>query len=72
MVGSSLAVGYALGARSASSSTKQETSFIKKDTGIQPQDEDSSSEMEEEDLADGDLSAVKPGFFEPCKMVRCF
>ena len=25
--------------------------------------------MEEEDLADGDLSAVKPGYFEQCKLV---
>ena len=24
---------------------------------------------DEEELADGDLSAVKPGFLEPCKMV---
>ncbi|EKM83423.1 hypothetical protein AGABI1DRAFT_81200 [Agaricus bisporus var. burnettii JB137-S8] len=22
----------------------------------------------EEDIVDGDLSAIKPGFFEPCKM----
>ncbi|PIL29592.1 hypothetical protein GSI_08228 [Ganoderma sinense ZZ0214-1] len=27
------------------------------------------SEGEDEELADGDLSAVKPGFLEPCKMV---
>ena len=27
------------------------------------------SDSEEEDLADGDLSAVKPGMLEPCKLV---
>lgn len=26
----------------------------------------------EEDIVDGDLSAIKPGFLEPCKMVRGF
>ena len=31
-----------------------------------PEEEDS----DEEDVADGDLSAVKPGSMEPCKLVR--
>ena len=33
-------------------------------------DYESDSDLEEEDLADGDLSAIKPGMFEQCKMVR--
>ena len=28
-------------------------------------------ESDDEEVADGDLSAVKPGFMEQCKLVRC-
>jgi peptidyl-tRNA hydrolase, PTH2 family len=34
-------------------------------------DEDGSG-SDEDSVADGDLSAVQPGFMKPCKLVRCF
>ena len=34
------------------------------------EEEDYSSESEDEAAADGDLSAVKAGMLEPCKLVR--
>lgn len=75
LVATSLGLGYAWGVKTASgskSSTKrrEESKTAEVATPKVLQDENSDSEMEEEDLADGDLSSVKPGFLEPCKMVR--
>lgn len=36
---------------------------------ITEEEEESDSGSESEDTADGDLSAVKPGLFEQCKLV---
>ncbi|CDO72444.1 hypothetical protein BN946_scf184977.g145 [Trametes cinnabarina] len=66
----SLSAGYALGAWSSSEGTVLEAPNTNE---VKPQPTKATdvdmSESDEEDLADGDLSAVKPGFLEPCKMV---
>ncbi|KIP11487.1 hypothetical protein PHLGIDRAFT_124884 [Phlebiopsis gigantea 11061_1 CR5-6] len=74
LVASSLAIGYAIGVKSATSlspetSSQAKTPASEDASNVEPQDEGSDSEVEEEDLADGDLSAVKPGYFEQCKLV---
>ncbi|KAM5538247.1 hypothetical protein V8D89_008134 [Ganoderma adspersum] len=65
----SLSAGFALGAwstyRERDAAGPSPPSATKPN---QPKDVRDDSEDEEE-LADGDLSAVKPGFLEPCKMV---
>ncbi|KAI0374399.1 PTH2-domain-containing protein [Pilatotrama ljubarskyi] len=67
----SLSAGYALGAwtshgkvNAAHSEEPPKVASVKPTKDVQ-----SESDSEEEDLADGDLSAIKPGFLEPCKMV---
>lgn len=70
----SLSAGYALGALTSkgnTASTANASAAPKPNQDAQPiQDAQSEeSDSEEEDVADGDLSAVKPGFLEPCKMV---
>ncbi|KAI0768512.1 peptidyl-tRNA hydrolase PTH2-domain-containing protein [Trametes elegans] len=66
----SLSAGYALGAWKSHEKSVPPTSTsagtVEKKPAEEPQED---SESEEEDLADGDLSAVKPGFLEPCKLV---
>ena len=66
LVATSLGVGYALGQRSvlAAKATKSAPEPTTAEAI-----EESESESDEEDLADGDLSAVKPGYNEPCKLV---
>ncbi|KAL1952192.1 hypothetical protein VTO73DRAFT_1341 [Trametes versicolor] len=64
----SLSAGYALGAltgKGNTASTADASAAPKPTEDAQSEESDS----EEEDVADGDLSAVKPGFLEPCKMV---
>ncbi|GBE78132.1 peptidyl-tRNA hydrolase PTH2-domain-containing protein [Sparassis latifolia] len=69
-----LSIGYAIGAKTASSAP------LKKSGGQLPAPptpapkntedvEDEADSEGEEEVADGDLSAVKPGFLEPCKLV---
>ncbi|KAH9890925.1 peptidyl-tRNA hydrolase II [Cubamyces lactineus] len=70
----SLSAGYVLGAwvnhgrkiGNESAPVPPPVSDVAKPT---KKDDEEESESEEEDLADGDLSAIKPGFLEPCKMV---
>ncbi|KAJ3560969.1 hypothetical protein NP233_g10491 [Leucocoprinus birnbaumii] len=66
----SLFVGYYLGKLYGGTSVKgkEKVSEEPKET-LAENDEEVDSEEEEESLADGDLSAIKPGFLEPCKMV---
>ena len=65
----SLSAGYALGAWSshAKSPEPKAPAAAKPDASTKAQDE---SDSDEEEVADGDLSAVKPGVFENCKLVR--
>ncbi|GJE87793.1 peptidyl-tRNA hydrolase 2 [Phanerochaete sordida] len=74
LVATSLGLGYAWGVKAASgpkspSKRRRESKPAEAATPPSAEDEESDSEMEEEDLADGDLSSVKPGSREPCKMV---
>ncbi|TFY69044.1 hypothetical protein EVJ58_g642 [Rhodofomes roseus] len=64
LAATSLGVGYALGVQSASKSSAASPPPV--DKPPTPAEEDSDEEGE---VADGDLSAVKPGFVEPCKLV---
>jgi PTH2 family peptidyl-tRNA hydrolase len=70
----SLLVGYYIGKFHSISTTKgkekvQDDKPHNSVKDVEHQDED---EEDEGDIADGDLSAIQPGFLEPCKMVRCF
>ncbi|EKM60874.1 uncharacterized protein PHACADRAFT_247082, partial [Phanerochaete carnosa HHB-10118-sp] len=74
LVATSLGLGYAWGVKVASGSKSSSKRHAGSNLGDPAtpqtiQDEEIDSEMEEEDLADGDLSSVKPGLLEPCKMV---
>jgi hypothetical protein len=57
ITGVSLAIGYFLG-----TATQHPT--------VAPEEDDGDGSIEE--VSDGDLSAIIPGFMEPCKMVRQF
>ncbi|KAH9947656.1 peptidyl-tRNA hydrolase PTH2-domain-containing protein [Amylocystis lapponica] len=70
LVATSLSVGYALGARSAVAVSPDKSTSPPVAGSQEPTESDADSDGEEE-VADGDLSAVKPGFMEPCKLV-CF
>ena len=61
-------MGFALGARSAQT-TKGPRPSTSPTAPAKSKDAQEDSDSEEEDVADGDLSAVKPGLMEPCKMV---
>ncbi|KAI0343918.1 PTH2-domain-containing protein [Trametopsis cervina] len=70
LVATSLGVGYAIGVNSRQASSPQATDNAQTTlTSQAPVEESEESDSEEEDVADGDLSAVKPGFMEPCKLV---
>jgi len=56
IAGASLAIGYALG-----SVTQRPIAAVS---------EDDYRDNPVEEVSDGDLSAITPGFMEPCKMVR--
>ncbi|RDX56103.1 PTH2-domain-containing protein [Lentinus brumalis] len=63
----SLSAGYALGAWSSHLKPLEPKASppAKPEPSTEAQDE---SDSDEEEAADGDLSAVKPGLFEPCKL----
>ena len=61
-------MGYAIGSRAAETTASTVPASTSKPAKPQEK-QDADSDSEEEDLADGDLSAVQPGFMEPCKMV---
>ncbi|KAI0724325.1 peptidyl-tRNA hydrolase PTH2-domain-containing protein [Cerioporus squamosus] len=62
----SLSAGYALGAWSSHAKpVEPKAPPAKPDPSIEAHEE---SDSDEEEVADGDLSAVKPGLFEPCKL----
>ncbi|KAI0082246.1 peptidyl-tRNA hydrolase II [Panus rudis PR-1116 ss-1] len=78
LVATSLGIGYGLGVKSAASTaTTSNTSTTEKAVSqndikrTEPSAEEAGSDIDsdEEDVADGDLAAVKPGFLEPCKLV---
>ena len=56
IAGASLAIGYFLG------------TVTGRPTAAAPEEDDGENSVEE--VSDGDLSAITPGFMEPCKMVR--
>lgn len=59
-----MSVGYHFGSQSVSAPTiKPPTS------GIEVQGTEENSEDEDEEIADGDLSAIQAGFLEQCKLV---
>lgn len=64
LIAAFLSIGYHLGVQST-----QHPSSPPSDRGIEVQETESDSEGEDEELADGDLSAIKPGFMEQCKLV---
>lgn len=73
----SLGAGYFLGARSAIPVTESIDPCppkIVKEAEVTKKDPEVTESSDEEDdfgeLADGDLSAISPGFNEPCKLVR--
>lgn len=74
LAAASLSVGYALGAsfarpvgvKSSHPTTKSEQHKAQ----VTPPKEKEDDSEEEEDVADGDLTQVKPGMFEECKLVR--
>ncbi|CCM02190.1 uncharacterized protein FIBRA_04269 [Fibroporia radiculosa] len=68
LVATSLGVGYAIGAKSASNVASQNSPAPPPLVISAPPPAEDDSDHEE-DVADGDLSSVKPGFLEPCKLV---
>jgi hypothetical protein len=66
LIAACLSIGYHLGAQSAQKSTPSES---EPPEGIEVQEAEVNSEDEDEEMADGDLSAVRPGFMEQCKLV---
>ena len=71
-----LSIGYAFGARSATSRLHAEQSKSKstgQDEQRNPPNDvknDEESDNDEGEVADGDLSSIKAGLLEPCKLVR--
>ncbi|KAI9066638.1 peptidyl-tRNA hydrolase II [Trametes sanguinea] len=67
----SLSAGYALGAWSSSQGKGKNAPAVASTDQVKPpaREAGEDSESEDEEVADGDLSAVKPGFLEPCKLV---
>lgn len=67
--GASLLVGYYLGKLHGTTAEKGEDKAL--DVKLHDSVEDEAQESEDEgDIADGDLSVVRAGFMEPCKMVK--
>lgn len=64
VAGVSVGLGYFIGSRS-SSITAPSLSVAQH----QPEGDQEDGEEEEEDLADGDLAAIKPGMLQQCKLV---
>ncbi|KAL4243181.1 peptidyl-tRNA hydrolase [Abortiporus biennis] len=67
LVVASLSVGYALGVQSKKSEVGHEKKLDKPLPEPPTPEEDESDE--EEEAADGDLSSIKPGYLEQCKLV---
>ncbi|PCH33427.1 peptidyl-tRNA hydrolase II [Wolfiporia cocos MD-104 SS10] len=67
LVATSLSVGYALGARSAAAKSSSKPGSA--DVPAQKRADEDEESDDEGDVADGDLSSVKPGFMEECKLV---
>ncbi|KZT74840.1 PTH2-domain-containing protein [Daedalea quercina L-15889] len=65
LIAASLGIGYALGVNTA---TKSSATSLPADKPLPPAPAEENSD-DEGDVADGDLSAVKPSFLEPCKLV---
>ncbi|KAF5355968.1 hypothetical protein D9756_004242 [Leucocoprinus leucothites] len=65
----SLFVGYYLGKLYGTTAGKGKEKASEEPKEAPAVTEEPDSEEEEESLADGDLSAIKAGFLEPCKMV---
>ncbi|KAH8100537.1 peptidyl-tRNA hydrolase PTH2-domain-containing protein [Cristinia sonorae] len=68
LVAVSLSVGYALGASSFRTTSASPPPKQPEPPTEETEEEESGSE-DEEDVADGDLTQVKPGMFEECKLV---
>lgn len=62
----SLSLGYHLGARSSIPPVQLQPPS----QDIEVQEAEESDDDEDESMADGDLSAIKAGFMEQCKLVR--
>lgn len=62
----SLSLGYYLGERS----TISRFQLPSKSVEVQKEEEIDEEDDEDESMADGDLSTIKAGFIEPCKLVR--
>ncbi|PPR08125.1 hypothetical protein CVT24_012369 [Panaeolus cyanescens] len=61
-----LALGYKLGQHWTAPETKKDIPLV---NGTNETEEEIDDSEDEEDIADGDLAAVKAGFLEPCKLV---
>ncbi|TCD70056.1 hypothetical protein EIP91_005037 [Steccherinum ochraceum] len=76
VVAASLTIGYAFGKRTSQTSLpKEPKTNVEPPASTKPpaeapvEEEEEDSEDETEDEGDGDLSAVKPGMFDQCKLV---
>ncbi|TFK23108.1 hypothetical protein FA15DRAFT_705765 [Coprinopsis marcescibilis] len=65
----SLGLGYVLGSKTAYTESPKVAPELAPQPTPAAQDDEDSSDDEDETLADGDLSLIKPGLLEPCKMV---
>jgi PTH2 family peptidyl-tRNA hydrolase len=63
LIAASLGIGYRLGQKSTTLLPASSENIV---TEVQEAED---SEDEDEEIADGDLSAIKAGFMEPCKLV---
>lgn len=66
----SLTVGFYLGARFCTKDVPSATPSPQPKAEPEPSPKESSDDDEVEDLADGDLSSVKPLMMEQCKLVN--
>jgi len=65
-----LGIGYYLGSHSASHLDSADAALNPQSTSkILEASHDTEDETDEEEISDGDLSAVRAGFMEPCKLV---
>lgn len=77
LIVASLSIGYHLGARSHSFTSPPVEPATEPKPEVKPvevrevqSESEDDYDDEDEEMADGDLAAVKAGFMEPCKMVR--
>ncbi|KIJ68732.1 hypothetical protein HYDPIDRAFT_24985 [Hydnomerulius pinastri MD-312] len=69
LAGVSLQLGYYLGSRFGVTNVPPVTSTPEVKSEAKPEAEESDNEDEDEELADGDLSAVQPRMMQQCKLV---